>query len=303
MTITAPTTTPAPIPTTPTSTTPITRPSPLRITLCAITIAAAVPYLVLKALWICGIDVGVQGSAMRGGAMAGANALTIAMDGAAAAVALALVRPWGERIPAWMLVFPMWVATGFLAPIVVGAPASALAGMAAGQGGGGGGGGGNSQESLSGWVFALVYGGFGVQGLALGAGFVLYVRARWGRLLGMRLWDLPGGAVGRTASGKAAGAVVDAAARASVDAVTAGAAVGAADEPAIGAADDRANGEPAIAAADNSAIGERARALAGDIVSGMVSKSTDAVPGRAVGKTTGMAADAAPAVPVSGAIG
>ncbi|GAA2019840.1 hypothetical protein GCM10009839_15450 [Catenulispora yoronensis] len=169
-------------------------PGRLRSALCAVTIVAAVPYLTLKALWICGVGVGVHGSALRGGAMAGANAVTVLMDGTAVAVALALVRPWGLRVPAWVLVFPMWVATGFLAPVVVGAPVAALAGAASGGVGAGGRGGGGT-ESLSGWVFALVYGGFGVQGVALAGGFVLHVRDRWGRLFALRLCDLPGGVV------------------------------------------------------------------------------------------------------------
>lgn len=177
-------------PAAPTTASPPAGPGRTRRALCAITILAAVPYLVLKTLWVCGVDVGVQGSGMRGGAMAGANLLTIAMDGTAVAVALALVRPWGSRIPAWVLVFPMWVATGFLAPIVVGAPAAALAGALSRQSAGSGGG---SGESLSGWVFALVYGGFGVQGVTLAAGFVLHVRARWGRLFRMPLRELTGG--------------------------------------------------------------------------------------------------------------
>jgi hypothetical protein len=166
----------------------------LRHALCAITILAALPYLVLKVLWVCGAEVGVRGSGMRDGTLKGVNTLTIAMDAVAIGVALALVRPWGLRVPAWVLIFPMWVATGFLAPIVVGAPAAALAGaVSGGFGGNGGNSGDTSPESLSGWVFALVYGGFGVQGVALAAGFVLHARARWGRVFRIRLGELPGG--------------------------------------------------------------------------------------------------------------
>lgn len=166
-------------------------PGRLRRAICAATILATVPYLVLKVLWVCGVEVGVHGSGMRSGTMAGVNTLTIAMDGVAALVALALVRPWGLRAPAWLLVFPMWVATGFLAPLAVGAPLATVASLVSGQtvtkast---------SSPESLDGWVFALVYTGFGLQALGLGAGFVLHARARWGRLLRLRLRDLPVG--------------------------------------------------------------------------------------------------------------
>ncbi|GAA1975588.1 hypothetical protein [Catenulispora subtropica] len=173
-------------------------PGGLRLALCATALIAALPYLVLKLLWVSGVEVGVHGSAMRGGTMVGVNLLTVGMEAVAGAVALALVRPWGLRMPAWVLVFPMWVATGFLAPVVLGAPTAALAAMVSGQGAVGGGS--NSPESLDGWVFALVYGGFGVQGICLGAGFVLHARARWGGLFRLALRDLPGtpGTPGRT---------------------------------------------------------------------------------------------------------
>lgn len=67
----------------------------------------------------------------------------------------------------------MWVATGLLAPIVLGLPAGLLVQSLSGgspipQG-----------QELSWWVFALVYGGFALLGASLAALFVRYARERW----------------------------------------------------------------------------------------------------------------------------
>ncbi|MFI9148871.1 hypothetical protein [Streptomyces sp. NPDC053367] len=45
-------------------------------------------------------------------------------------------------------------------------------------------------------MFGVVYGGFIVQGLALGTLFALYARDRWGRLWQGRVWDLPRAVLG-----------------------------------------------------------------------------------------------------------
>ena len=48
-----------------------------------------------------------------------------------------------------------------------------------------------AEPFLAEWVFTVVYGGFILQGLALGALFVLYARERWGRVWAGRISDLP----------------------------------------------------------------------------------------------------------------
>jgi hypothetical protein len=55
-------------------------------------------------------------------------------------------------------------------------------------------------------VFGVVYTGFIVQGLSLGALFVLYARDRWGELWRGRVRDLPGGGPTRLAQRAAAAA-------------------------------------------------------------------------------------------------
>ena len=138
-------------------------------------VAATVPYLALKVAWLSGSAVGMVDPAFFSGpAYAFGNVLTAGMDLVAVVVALAFTHAWGLRIPAWLVLFPTWVATGFLAPIVVIVPfAPAAFGDA-------------SAGPLRGWVYLLVYGGFAAQGLLLSAAFVLYARARWGRALAAR---------------------------------------------------------------------------------------------------------------------
>lgn len=171
------------------------QPRPVRSALRAVAIAACVPYLSLKIAWIAGSRVGIpEDSSLLDHRvlMAVANSVTVLMDAAVVVLALLLTRPWGQRVRAWLLAVPIWAATGLLAPIMVGFPLQ-LAGVALG--------GTRMQEAgdepfLHNWVFNVVYGGFILQGLALGALFVLYAKERWGHRLRGRVWDLPSRATG-----------------------------------------------------------------------------------------------------------
>ncbi|MEU9355283.1 hypothetical protein AB0D65_30825 [Streptomyces griseoloalbus] len=163
----------------------------------AVAVVACLPYLSLKTIWVAGSHVGIPaGSPLldHDTAMVVANVVTVAMDGAVIVLALLLTRPWGRAVPAWLLAAPMWIAAGLLAPVMAGYPLQllvrALGGSAAGTSGGGG------EPFLHEWVFAVVYTGFIVQGLALGALFVLYARDRWGHLWRGRTGDLPVGPAG-----------------------------------------------------------------------------------------------------------
>ncbi|GAA0502344.1 MULTISPECIES: hypothetical protein [Streptomyces] len=180
-----------------------TRPAPARSPgdaagriLRAVAILACLPYIGLKIAWMSGGHVGIpEGSELRDPGrqtvMVVVNGLSVLMDAAVVVLALLLTRPWGLRAPAWLTVLPVWVACGLLAPIMAGFPAQ-LAARALGFGGGDGGrSSGSSGTFLAEWVFGMVYGGFIVQGLALGGLFVLYARRRWGHLWRGRIADLP----------------------------------------------------------------------------------------------------------------
>lgn len=131
-------------------------------------VAATFPYLALKLNWIFGGTVGVVGTTMDD--LLAANIATVFMDLIVLVTALALTRPWGQRLPAPVVIVPMWLATGMLAPIVLLAPMlPALLGDAPA----------GDSAFLRPWVFAMVYGCFALQGVLLVAAFVLYTRARW----------------------------------------------------------------------------------------------------------------------------
>lgn len=172
------------------TTTPAYAASRLRTLLCWTTIAACVPYLALKLTWICGSEVGIPAASPlldHAGMMRAVNGLTVLMDSAVVVLALMLSRPWGLRVPGWLPTLPLWLATGLLAPIVVGWPAQLAANLIAGpvprED--------STADFLQPWVFGVVYGGFLVQGLALGTLLVLYIRNRWAHLWRGRLADLP----------------------------------------------------------------------------------------------------------------
>ncbi|MFE9932158.1 hypothetical protein [Streptomyces sp. NPDC005533] len=149
----------------------------------AVAIAATVPYLALKTAWLSGSRIGIpDGSVLLepGPFLIAANTITLAMDASVLLLVLVLTRPWGIRVPAWLLAVPAFVATGLLTPIITAFPGQLLiralgfgadpAVVAA------------REPFLDPWVFNVVYGGFVVQGLALAALFVSYARERWGRL-------------------------------------------------------------------------------------------------------------------------
>ncbi|MDF3149079.1 MULTISPECIES: hypothetical protein [unclassified Streptomyces] len=162
----------------------------------AVAIVSCGPYLALKVAWLAGSRIGIpDGSPLleHRASIAVANGITVLMDAAVIVLALVLTRPWGLRVPAWLLALPAWVATGLLAPLMAGFPiqllVSALGGTVDTTDGAG-------KPFLDTWVFGVVYTGFIVQGLTLGALFVLYARDRWGHLWQGRIWELPVGVIG-----------------------------------------------------------------------------------------------------------
>ena len=154
--------------------------SGIRLTVGYAAVAATVPYLALKVAWLSGGTVGMADpEAFSDPVYTIGNLLTAGMDLIAVLIALAFTHAWGLRIPAWLVLFPVWVATGFLAPIVAVMPFAPIAfGDPAADPG-----------PLRSWVYLFVYGGFAAQGLLLSAAFALYARARWGHALAGRNGD------------------------------------------------------------------------------------------------------------------
>ncbi|MER8045138.1 hypothetical protein [Streptomyces sp. NPDC094032] len=165
---------------------------PLRPVLRALAIVACLPYITLKAVWVAGGRVGIpDGSVLldHPTMMAVANGVSVLADAVVVLLALLLTRPWGLRVRAWTLAFPMWAATGLIGPIMIAYPAQLVVSLLGGSGDGSSGP--PREPFLDSWVFPVVYGGFIVQGLSLGTLFALYARERWGRVWRGRLGELP----------------------------------------------------------------------------------------------------------------
>lgn len=167
-----------------------TRPSTARRILRTLAQVACLPYITLKIAWVAGGEIGIPAGSVlldHRALMIVANSVSVVADALVVVLALLLTQPWGLRVRAWLLAVPMWAATGLLAPIVIGFPAQLATSVFTGPQRHAAGG----RPFLDEWVFGVVYGGFIVQGLALGTLFFLYTRDRWGHLWRGALGDLP----------------------------------------------------------------------------------------------------------------
>src|SRR4051794_16700206 len=77
--------------------------------------AAMTPYLLIKVSWVVA---GMIGVAEGGLGFVVLNAVTVGMSAAGIALALALARPWGMRLPARPVLVFAWIAGGFLVPMI-----------------------------------------------------------------------------------------------------------------------------------------------------------------------------------------
>jgi hypothetical protein len=151
---------------------PLAAPTPVGVRVLGwLAAAGTLPYLTLKLVWLSGGTTGVTEPAfLSEPAVVVANAVTFAMDLVVIGLALALTSRWGDRLPAWLVLLPMWVGTGFLVPMAVSImPATVVQVLTEGTGGSG----------FEPWLQPLVYGGFAWQGVFLFAAFVAHAVRRW----------------------------------------------------------------------------------------------------------------------------
>lgn len=140
-----------------------------------VAVLGTLPYLTLKTAWLTGSTVGITDPSFAGdGGLFVLNTVTAGMDAVAVVMALTFTHRWGQRAPAWVVLVPMFVGTGLLVPIAVGAPLAFLAGLVAGTPELA-----SSSLPLAPWVQPMVYGGFAIQGVALLTAFTLDARVRW----------------------------------------------------------------------------------------------------------------------------
>jgi hypothetical protein len=154
-------------------------------------ILGTLPYLALKAAWLSGGRIGVLDRSMfEGTSMYVLNTVTAGMDLVAIVVALAFTHSWGLRVPAWLVLVPIWVGTGLLAPIALAMPIVGIGAVVA-----------DGEDAattttafLEPWVQPMVYAGFAWQGVLLIVAFVLYARTRWTEVFTARSADVVRGA-------------------------------------------------------------------------------------------------------------
>jgi hypothetical protein len=147
-----------------------------------ISAVCCLPHLALKVLWTVDVPLGIDDRSVlvRNDWVAG-NAVMAVVQLTGLLVVLGLTWPCAHRMPTWLLLIPVWVGTGLLFEVVVGA---VLMGVfsASSQASGGS----NDFGGIQPWVFVMVYSSFAGQGIALAIAFACHVRSRWGRLLGQR---------------------------------------------------------------------------------------------------------------------
>ncbi|MFI6564257.1 hypothetical protein [Streptomyces sp. NPDC050534] len=146
--------------------------------------AALVPYLVIKVSWVVGSLLGLL-PVGRGFSLGGwlvLNTVTIGMAAAGITLALALVRPWGMRIPGRLVGFVAWVGSGFLVSILPFVVFSALfdsgTGTSGGSGSPGGSGSAAGDAAMPGWEAVLLQCSFVGTGIGLAIALPAYLWRR-----------------------------------------------------------------------------------------------------------------------------
>jgi hypothetical protein len=97
-------------------------------------IVAITPYLLIKIAWTFGVF--LPREAMGDPEWRAINAATAVLALVGILLGVAFSRPWGERLPAWLVIPPVWVGTGLLVPIVLLAPVLGPAAVARDEAGG-----------------------------------------------------------------------------------------------------------------------------------------------------------------------
>jgi hypothetical protein len=158
---------------------------------------AVTPYLLIKVAWTFGIFLPNEGMGNPGWRAINATTALVALVGIL--LAMAFVRPWGERLPAWLVVPPVWVGTGLLVPMVLLAPVLGPAAVA--------------RDAASGsagvWAYEQVFVIASLVGVGLGLPVALagYAKARWPEALGGPIYSGEGPGHTRRLQAPLAGAV------------------------------------------------------------------------------------------------
>ena len=145
-------------------------------------VLATVPYLVLKLLWLTGSTIGTTDrhgeDELSSTRFVAGNSITVLLMVVAAVFVVVLSRSWANRVPARLVFVLAAGATGLLGPILVGLPIGLAVQVVAG---------GEvkpaEDSGMAPWVFAVVYCGFGLLGVAMAVLVIAHVLDRWGPLI------------------------------------------------------------------------------------------------------------------------
>ncbi len=145
---------------------------------------ALTPYLLIKIAWTFGMF--LPNESMGDPNWRAINATTAVLALVGILLAMAFSRPWGERLPAWLVIPPVWVGTGLLVPMVVLAPVLGPAAVVRDEAAGAG----------ATWAYEQIFVIASLVGVGLGLPTALagYAKARWPEALGgpIDCGELPG---------------------------------------------------------------------------------------------------------------
>ncbi len=135
---------------------------------------AVTPYLLIKIAWTFGMFLPYESMGDPGWRAANATTAILALVGIL--LAMAFSRPWGERLPAWSVIPPVWVGAGLLVPMVLLMPVLAPAAVMVDSGAG----------AIATWSIEQIFVIVSLVGVGLGLpiAFAGYAKARWPEALG-----------------------------------------------------------------------------------------------------------------------
>ncbi|MCC2326896.1 hypothetical protein [Bacillus wiedmannii] len=145
---------------------------------------AVAPYLLIKIAWTFGLFLPTE--QMGDASWRIINAATVVVAAVGILLAMAFCKPWGERLPAWLVALPVWMGTGLLVPMLLLAPVLGPAAM--------------TQDKEAGATDFWAYEQILVMVSLVGVGIFLplalagYAKARWPEALGgpIDCVELPG---------------------------------------------------------------------------------------------------------------
>ncbi|WP_432987157.1 hypothetical protein [Dactylosporangium sp. CA-233914] len=145
---------------------------------------AMTPYLLIKISWVVAALSGLLPRAehLSVAGFVVLNTVTIGMAAAGIALALALVRPWGERIPALVVLSCAWIGCGFLVPMTPYAVLDTL--LSAGDEASG-----SEASVMPSWEASLIQVSFLGMSVGLAVALPFYLRARWPAAFAGRVGD------------------------------------------------------------------------------------------------------------------